>query len=162
MTAPRAIESQLSMRRKATDRAAAVAVTACFGLALIPLAWLLWTALSRGLHTVLNAAWWTDSQRSITFRVAGGGAYHAIVGTAIQVAITAAISVPVAILVAIYLVEYGTGRFARITSFMLDILTGIPSIVAALFIYAVFITQLGGTRQGLYVSLALAMLMVPV
>jgi len=72
------------------------------------------------------------------------------------------ISVPIALLVAVYLVEYGTGPLARATTFMVDILTGIPSIVAALFIYAVFITTLGGQRSGWLVSLALVMLMIPV
>ena len=72
------------------------------------------------------------------------------------------ISAPIALLVAIYLVEYGTGPLARATTFMVDILTGIPSIVAALFIYAVFITTMGGDRAGWLVSLALVMLMIPV
>jgi len=157
-----AIESRISMRRKATDKTATVLVTLSFLVALVPLVWLLWTVLSRGLHAVLSVDWWTQSQRNMTFRTPGGGAYHAIVGTLVQVAICAVISVPLAVFVAIYLVEYGNGRLARFTSFMVDILTGIPSIVAALFIYAVFITQLGGTRQGMYVSLALVMLMVPV
>jgi phosphate transport system permease protein len=72
------------------------------------------------------------------------------------------ISVPIALLVAVYLVEYGRGPLAKITTFMVDILTGIPSIVAALFIYAVFITTFHGTRAGWLVSLALVMLMIPV
>lgn len=157
-----AIEGHISASRKAKDKTATVLITLSFGIALIPLVWLLYTVIGRGLHAILNLDWWTESQRNITFRTPGGGAYHAIVGTLIQVAICAAISVPLAIMVAIYLVEYGTGRLARFTSFMVDILTGIPSIVAALFIYAVFITQFGGTRQGFFVSLALVMLMVPV
>ena len=70
---------------------------------------------------------------------------------------------PIALLVGIYLVEYGRGPFARVTTFMVDILTGIPSIVAALFIYALFITHV--RRQPVraaLVSLALVILMIPV
>ena len=75
---------------------------------------------------------------------AGGGASHAIIGTAEQVAICSIISIPLAVLVAIYLVEYGRGALARATTFMVDILSGLPSIVAALFIYAAFVTTFGG------------------
>jgi phosphate transport system permease protein len=59
-------------------------------------------------------------------------------------------------------VEYGRGRFAKVVSFMVDILTGIPSIVAALFIYALWVTTLGFDRVGFAVSLALVLLMIPV
>ncbi len=69
---------------------------------------------------------------------------------------------PIGILTAIYLVEYGRGRLARAVSFMVDILTGIPSIVAALFIYAVWVTTFGFQRVGFAVSLALVLLMIPV
>ena len=60
--------------------------------------------------------------------------------------ISAAISVPIGVFAAIYLVEYGRGRLARAVAFMVDILTGIPSIVAALFIYALWITIVGLQR----------------
>jgi phosphate transport system permease protein len=148
--------------RAVKNTLATVLVTASFGIAVVPLVWLLWTVVNRGLHTILNSAWWTESQRNVTFRSSKGGALHAIIGTAEQVLLCAVISVPIALLVAVFLVEYGGGRLARITSFAVDILTGIPSIVAALFIYAVFITTLGGVRAGIYVSLALVMLMIPV
>src|SRR4051794_18631299 len=89
-----AIESHISVKRKAKDKTATVLVTLCFGIALVPLVWLLWTVLSRGLHAILNIDWWTQSQRNMTFRTPGGGAYHAIVGTVIQVTVCAVISVP--------------------------------------------------------------------
>jgi len=148
--------------RKAKDRLATTLVYGCFLLALVPLLWLLWTVLSRGLAAITKPGWFTGSQRGITYRDSGGGALHAIIGTVEQVALCTAISVPIALLVAIYLVEYGRGPLAKVTTFMIDILTGIPSIVAALFIYAVFVTSLGGLRSGWLVSLALVMLMIPV
>jgi phosphate transport system permease protein len=148
--------------RKVKNNLATTLVTAAFGVALIPLVWLMWTVISKGWRTLVDAGWWTDDQRNITPRVDGGGVLHAMLGTLLQVALCSLISVPLAILVAIYLVEYGTGRLARATSFMVDILSGVPSIVAALFIYAVFITTFGGQRAGFLVSLALVMLMVPV
>jgi phosphate transport system permease protein len=142
---------------------ATVLVTICFVLALIPLIWILWTVVSKGYHLRLDANWWSQSQRGVTSRREGGGAYHAIMGSLIMTAITAVIAVPLGILGAIYLIEYGKGtRGARIVSFMVDILTGVPSIVAALFIYAVWITILGFNRIGFAVSLALVLLMMPV
>jgi phosphate transport system permease protein len=147
--------------RKAKDRTATVVVYACFAIALVPLVWLLWTVVSKGLHAITRDGWFTHSQRNLTYTDPGGGAYHAIIGTFEQVGLCALISVPIGILVSIYLVEYGRGRLVRITTFMVDILTGIPSIVAAVFIYAVFIGTLGGQKAGWLVSLALVLLMLP-
>ena len=148
--------------RKIKNSIATTLITLSFLIALIPLVWLLWTVVSRGLHAITRNTWFTSSQRNLTYTDPGGGAYHAILGTLEQVALCSVISVPIAILVAIYLVEYGQGRLAKAATFMVDILTGIPSIVAALFIYAVFITTFGGQRAGWLVSLALVMLMIPV
>jgi phosphate transport system permease protein len=120
------------------------------------------TVAVKGGHLILDSTWWTNSQQGVTARREGGGAVHAIQGTLIQGLVTALISVPIGVLTAVYLVEYGRGRFARIVSFMVDILTGVPSIVAGLFIYAVFITTFGFTRAGIFVCLSLTLLMIPV
>ncbi len=149
-------------RRKAKNTFATVLVWLSVGIALVPLVWLLYTVIDRGLSAITNKDWWTQDQRGLTYKDPGGGAWHAIVGTIEQVALCAVISVPIAILVAIYLVEYGRGIFARSTTFMVDILTGVPSIVAALFIYAVFLATLGGQFAGVYASIALVLLMIPV
>jgi phosphate transport system permease protein len=154
--------SGLSRRRSTTNSVMTVVVYAAFLLALVPLAWILWTVLSRGYGLLMDQNWWLTSQRGITPRRVGGGAYHAILGTVIQAAVCALIAVPIAVFTAIYLVEYGRGKLARAVSFMVDILTGIPSIVAALFIYAVWVTTFGFQRVGFAVSLALVMLMIPV
>ncbi len=148
--------------RKVKNNFATTLVWLAFGIALVPLIWLLWTVVSKGYRVILDAGWWTGDQAGISAGVQGGGASAAIIGTAEQVALCTVISVPIAILVGIYLVEYGRGPFARLTTFMVDILTGIPSIVAALFIYALFVTTLGGIRAGWLVSLALVILMIPV
>ena len=92
----------------------------------------------------------------------GGGVYHAIVGTLLQGLVCAVISIPIGVFVAVYLVEYGGGtRLGKVTTFMVDILTGVPSIVAALFIYALWVATLGFERSGFAVSLALVLLMIP-
>jgi phosphate transport system permease protein len=81
----------------------------------------------------------------------------------LQGLICAAISIPIGLMVAIYLVEYGgDNSLGRVVSFMVDILTGVPSIVAALFIYALWVATLGLPRSEFAVSLALVLLMLPV
>jgi phosphate transport system permease protein len=156
------VTGHVSGRRLLVDRLATVLVHAAFLLALVPLVWILWTVLGKGIGLVVQSRWWTNSQAGVGPRRAGGGAYHAITGTVLTAGVTTLIAVPIAVFTAIYLVEYGRGRFARVVSFMVDILTGIPSIVAALFVYAVWVGLLGQQRVGLAVSLALVLLMIPV
>ena len=148
--------------RKVKNNIATSLIWLAFGTALVPLVWLLWDVISKGIKVILDAHWWTTDQAGISADKQGGGAWAAIVGTAEQVVLCTLISVPIAVLVGVYLVEYGRGPMARLTTFMVDILTGIPSIVAALFIYALFVTTLGGFRAGWLVSLALVVLMIPV
>ncbi|MCK0172616.1 phosphate ABC transporter permease PstA [Mycolicibacterium sp. F2034L] len=153
----------VSARRKFTDRLATVLVTASVVIALVPLLWVLYTVVSKGIGAVMSSTWWFNSQAGMTAFQAGGGAYHAIVGTLLQGLVCAIISIPVGVFVGIYLVEYGGGtRMGKITTFMVDILTGVPSIVAALFIYALWVATLGFDRSGFAVSLALVLLMIPV
>lgn len=159
---PSLLSTKTSGPRAVKNVLATVLVTLAFAIALIPLLWILYTVISRGAGLLLESSWWGQSQRGITTRREGGGAYHAILGTLLQAAVTTAISVPIGILTAIYLVEYGRGRLRRVVSFMVDILTGVPSIVAGLFIYAVWVTTFGFQRVAFAVSLALVLLMVPV
>ena len=81
--------------RKVKNNVATVLVTLAFGLALIPLVWLLWTVISKGIHAMTRNGWFTQSQRGITFRDPGGGAWHAILGTLEQVFLCSLISVPI-------------------------------------------------------------------
>ena len=72
---------KLSLRRKVADNVATVLVTLSVAIAMVPLIWVLYTVISKGARLVLTSTWWTQSQRGITAREEGGGAYHAIVGT---------------------------------------------------------------------------------
>ncbi|PRY11140.1 phosphate ABC transporter permease PstA [Kineococcus rhizosphaerae] len=148
--------------RKVRNTIATVAMVLCFAIAVIPLVWILWTVIDKGAGLLFHSTWWLNSQRGITPRIVGGGAYHAIVGTLLQALATAVIAVPLGIMSAILLVEYGASRIARVVSFTVDILSGLPSIVAALFVYALWVTTLGFDRSGFAVSLSLVLLMVPV
>ena len=147
-------------RRKATDRLVTALVTTAFGIAMIPLVSLVYTVLDKGLAR-FDGAFFTNSM----FRVVGegGGAYHAILGTLVITAVTAVISVPIGLLTAIYLVEYGTGRLKKAITFFVDVMTGIPSIVAGLFAFALFTLLFGNdVRLGLMGAAALSVLMIPV
>lgn len=147
-------------RRKATDRLVTILVTAAFSLALIPLLSLAYTVVQNGAAR-FDAEFFTFSMRNIVGE--GGGALHAIVGTLEITAIATLISVPIGIMAAIYLVEYGRGTIARLVTFFVDVMTGVPSIVAGLFAYALFVIFFGpGVRMGLGGAIALSVLMIPV
>ncbi len=150
-------------RRRVVNSVATVLVTLSMVVALTPLVLVLCSVIAKGFKVITSTAWWTHSQAGMTAFVAGGGAYHAIVGTVLLGVVCAAISIPIGIMVAIYLVEYGGGSaLGRLVSFMVDILAGVPSIVAALFVYALWVATLGLPRSEFAVSLALVLLMLPV
>lgn len=153
----------ISNSRKTVNTIATVLVWATMILAMVPLVWVLATVIGRGIGPILSVEWWTEDQGGTPAFMEGGGALHAIVGTLQQTLVAALFSVPIGIFTAIYLVEYSRGGWlGRLTTFMVDILSGVPSIVAALFVYAVWITQLGFNRSGFAVTLSLILLMIPV
>ena len=149
--------------RKASDKVASFFIYACMALALVPLIWVLFEVITRGAPMILSAEWWTSSQLGVTVGSQSGGVAHAIIGTIVQALLTSLITVPFGIFVAIYLVEYaGNSRLGKITTFMVDILSGVPSIVASLFIYSMWVVMFGMSRSGFAVSLALVLLMLPI
>jgi phosphate transport system permease protein len=148
--------------RRIKNWAATILVTLAFVVAVVPLAWLLITVLVKGAQAIVTLNWWRKSLKGVLPEQFTGGVYHAIYGTLVQGLMCAVIAVPIGVLVAIYLVEYGNGRLARATTFMVDILSGVPSIVAALFIFAVWIATFGFPQSAFAVSLALVLLMLPV
>lgn len=153
---------QVSLARKSKNGLATVLIWLSFLIAVVPLVWLLATVVINGIKRLPFSNWWTEDFGSVLSDEVGGGVLHAVIGSVLQGLVCAVIAVPIGLLVAIYLVEYGRGKLAKTTTFMVDILSGVPSIVAALFIYALWITTLGLPRSGFAVSLALVLLMIPV
>lgn len=155
------ISSLVEGRRKGVDRLVTGVVTIAFGIAMVPLVSVAVTVLVNGVAG-LSAEFFTSSMRNVVGE--GGGALHAIVGTLLITLAAAIISIPIGIFTAIYLIEYGAGnRLARGITFLVDVMTGIPSIVAGLFAYAVFALIFGpGIRMGIMGSIALSVLMIPV
>lgn len=147
-------------RRKATDRFVTALVTSAFLLAMVPLVSVVATVLENGLAR-FDWKFFTYSMYGVAG--AGGGAYHAIMGTLIVTGLATLMSVPIGLLASIYLVEYGRGRTARVLRFFVDVMTGIPSIVAGLFAYALFALLFGvGTINAFSGAVALSVLMIPV
>ncbi len=146
--------------RPAKDRLAAHLVTGFFLLALAPLVSLAWGTLASGLAR-LDFRFFAYSMRNVIGE--GGGAAHAIWGTLIITGMATLFSVPIGLLTAVYLVEYGAHRkLASAIRFFVDVMTGIPSIVAGLFAYTLFSLFMGpGTKVGVAGAVALTILMIP-
>jgi phosphate transport system permease protein len=145
--------------RRAKDRAITMAIATAFGIAMAPLISLLYEVVKRGAAGI-NWEFFTTTGRGA---ISGGGAEHAIVGTLIITGCAVVISVPIGIMAAIYMNEYGRGPLRRALTFFVDVMTGIPSIVAGLFAYALFELFLGpGIQMGIMGSLALSVLMIPI
>jgi phosphate transport system permease protein len=155
----RLLSGGLGRRRRWTNTLMTTLIAAAFAVALTPLFSLVFEVAKRGIPG-LSLEFFTSDARGV---VGGGGAAHAIVGTLVITGIATAISVPIGIMAAIYLNEYGTGRLRRALTFFVDVMTGIPSIVAGLFAYALFEIFLGpGIRLGVMGSAALSLLMIPI
>lgn len=148
-------------RRRAIDRLMTNLVLTAFLVALVPLALVIYFTAARGIPH-FSAAFFTHSLAGVPPDSAGGGIAAAINGTLEQVGIATLISVPIGILVAVYVTEYGRGVFARSIRFLTDVMTGVPSIVAGLFIYAFLVISLHQGFSGFAGALALSILMLPV
>jgi len=146
--------------RHAKNRLMTSLMLAAMVLAVLPLVGVLGYTVAKGLAR-FDSVFFTHSMRAVAESDPNGGAYHAIIGTLEQVGIAALISVPFGIMVAVYLVEYSSGRLGRIVSFFVDVMTGLPSIVAGLFILALWVLALHQGNSGFAGSLALVILMLP-
>ncbi len=160
-------------KRKGQDAFARYLVYGTFLIALIPLVSVLYTVLAKGTPG-LSGNLLSTSMKGVTgvhdnAVAAGegpvlGGIYHAIIGTLEITLLATVISVPIGLLTAIYLVEYGQGKWlSKAITFFVDVMTGIPSIVAGLFAASFFALVSGNpmNRMGLVAAVALSVLMIP-
>ncbi|MFT4051265.1 MAG: phosphate ABC transporter permease PstA [Microbacterium sp.] len=147
--------------RRAFDRFVTGIVSTAFAVAMVPLVSVSWTVIAGGIAR-FDGTFFSSSMRGIVGE--GGGGVHAIWGTVLITLAAAIISIPIGLMAAIYLVEYGqTSRLGKAITFLVDVMTGIPSIVAGLFAYAIFALVFGpGVRMGFAGAVALAVLMIPV
>ncbi len=153
--------------RARKDQIMRVLFTATFAVATIPLVSLLWTTVANGAKR-LNVGFLTHNMTGVIggnpTAVGGyGGVLHAIIGT-LEITLGAmAISIPIGVMCAVYLIEYAQdGRLAKTIRLLVDVMSGIPSIVAGLFALSLFAILCGpGTFNGFEGSVALALLMLP-
>ena len=148
-------------RRRAKDRFATTLIYTSFVCAIVPLVLILSYIAVKGLP-LFTPDFFLKSMNGVTSRQEGGGIYAALIGTLIIVGIATVIALPIGIFTAIYLVEYGRGKFARAVTFFVDVMTGVPSIVAGLFVYTFLLLGFGMRPFGFAGALALAILMIPV
>ena len=153
--------------RARKDQIMRVLFTATFVVATIPLISLLWTTVANGAKR-LNVGFLTHNMTGVIggnpTAVGGyGGVLHAILGT-LEITLGAmVISIPIGVMCAVYLIEYAKdGRLAKTIRLLVDVMSGIPSIVAGLFALSLFAIVCGpGTFNGFEGSVALALLMLP-
>ncbi len=149
-------------RRSATDRLMTGLIWTAFAIAVVPLVSLIWRVIAKGAGridgTFLSYSFFkTQIDQPV-------GIYHAIIGTLLITLGAAIISVPVGVMAAVYLVEYGKrNKLAKAITFLVDVMTGIPSIVAGLFAFALFTLIFGPAYvSGFGGSVALSLLMIPI
>ncbi len=154
----------VSVGRRRKDRIARGSILAATGLALVPLALIVYYLLSKGLGSWSPSFFTTDPTGNTFFASSTiGGIKSAILGTIEIVALASALAVPLGLGVAVWLVEYGrSSRFAHTVRFFIDVLTGVPSIMFGLFVYIALIVGTGTSYAGYKGSFALALLMLPV
>jgi phosphate transport system permease protein len=149
-----------SRSRVVKDRAFTALTWGAFLLALVPLVSVIAIVVKKGAAR-FDVPFLTHSMRGIGARDTNGGAYHAIIGTLEQVGIASLIAIPIGLLAAVYVVEHGRGPLVPAVRFVTDVMTGVPSIVAGLFVFTFWVLALGQGFSGFAAALALAILMLP-
>ncbi|MCW2598687.1 MAG: phosphate transporter, inner rane subunit PstA [Frankiales bacterium] len=147
--------------RYGLDRLLSLAVHLSLLAALVPLVAVLGYTVVKGLKR-LSPNFLTHNMTGIGPLDVTGGEYHAIIGTLEQVLMAIVIAVPLGLLVAVYITEYGRGWLASAVRFVIDVMTGIPSIVAGLFVFAFLVIGLHQGYSGFAAALSLTILMLPV
>ena len=147
--------------RRTKNRMATVLMVVSFVLVIIPLVFVLYTVVVKGIKII---SWSFLTSGPIPPNVAPadvGGIGPAVLGTIEIVALATAMAVPLGVLGAIYLNEYGgKGVLARLIGFFADVMTGVPSIVMGLFIFSIWVLHF--QFSGFAGALALGCLMLPV
>jgi phosphate transport system permease protein len=146
-------------RRKLVDHLMLGIVLLCAAIGVAILAIILIDVVRKGAEA-LNPAFFLE--RPLPIGEAGGGVAPAIVGTLLMLLVAAVFGVPIGVGTAVYLVEYGRGRFADAVSYTIDLLAGVPSVVVGVFVWAVLVRNVFGNFSGLAGGVALAIIMIPI
>ena len=145
----------------AKDAIARGLVSVGMTFAVLPIFSILFEVGKRGYKGLSFGLFTNDmSLNSVNDPLGKGGLLHAIIGTFIMVVIALIVAMPIGILTAIYLTEI-RGKFAAPIKFLVQAMSGVPSIVAGLFILSAYVYPISGSLSGLAGSLALMILMIP-
>jgi phosphate transport system permease protein len=146
--------------RRTKNRIATAAMWLAFVLVIIPLGFVLYTTIDKGI-SIISWQFLTSPIPPQVVPAGVGGIGPAVLGTIEITALATAMAVPLGVLGAIYLNEYGgKGVLARLIGFMSDVMTGVPSIVMGLFLFSIWVLYFG--FSGFAGALALACLMLPI
>ena len=156
-----AVSYAVEGRRYAADRLGRLLIGGAVLTAVAPLVAVIGYTVARGAKR-LTPEFLYHSMNGIGPRDTHGGIYHSMLGTLEQVGLAVLIAVPLGLLTAVYVTEFGSGRFPAAVRFVVDVMTGIPSIVAGLFVLAFWVIGLRQGFSGFAASIALAILMLPV
>jgi phosphate transport system permease protein len=143
-------------RRRLLNRAMESAGTLAALLAVAVLVIVIVSVARRGAGAL---SWDFFTKGQALFGQPGGGIANAIVGTALLVALAAAMAVPVGVLAAVYLTEFAPRRVALALQIVLDVLTGLPTIVIGIFVFGLLVV--GHLQSGYAGAFALAIIMLP-
>jgi phosphate transport system permease protein len=143
------------------DQFFSIAMLLGMTLVILPTASILYTVFDRG-RKGLHAGLLTNDMALATPSdpITSGGLLHAIVGTFILVSVALVVSLPIGVLTALYLTEIN-GKLTRPIRFLVQAMSGVPSIVAGLFILSAVVYTVTKSYSGLVGSLALTILMIP-
>ena len=146
-------------RRLWRHRLGMLASVVAMSIGLIFLSWILITLFIKGFSALSPAIFLENTPGPGSD---GGGLLNAIVGSLMMVTTSTIISTPFGIMSGIYLAEYGnTNWFGRTTRFVVDMMLSAPSIVIALFVYAVYVANVKHF-SGWAGSFALSLIAIPV
>lgn len=155
-----ALDAARTGGKRLADRMAAAVLSVAFATVMIPWISLVFSVIKRGYRAIYTGFFTHDMLvNSADDPLNMGGISHAIVGTAIMVGIAALIAVPLGIVAGIYVVEI-KGRFTRLVRFLTQAMSGVPSIVAGLFVYATLVSVMH-RYNALAGACSLTVLMLP-
>lgn len=151
--------SLLYRRRKMVNAIGLTLSMAAMVLGLVVLLWILSVLFSNGLAAL---DWNMFTQSTPAPGTEGGGLANAIYGSLLIVGFTILIATPIGVFAGVYLAEYGDqSKTAELTRFVTDIMLSAPSIVLGLFVYAIFVAQIGHF-SGWAGTIALSLIAIPV
>ena len=150
-------------RSVVVDRLVGAVVCLAAMLVLFAVATVIVYTVAKGARPLGHLNFFTQDSRKVTVssKLAVGGIKHVIVGTLIQLGLATAFSLPVGVATAVFMTEIG-GGFTKVVRTVVEAMTAVPDLLAGLFVYTVLILDLGRSKNGLAVSLALSITMVPI